>query len=63
MILAGNNNASLTAHKINNPKKYFKAANDDSYALVKLKNGKTYKHEFYFGSNVLVSIQSIVGTI
>ena len=53
LILVGNNNDTLTAHSVNTPKKYFKADNDDSYALVKLKNGKTYKHEFYFGSTYL----------
>jgi len=53
MILEGNNNDSLTAHRVNDAKKYFKAANDDSYALIKLKNGKIYRHEFYFGSSYL----------
>jgi hypothetical protein len=53
LILAGNNNDTLTAHKLNTFKKYFRPDNDDSYALVKLKNGKTYKHEFYFGSTYL----------
>ena len=53
MILVGNNNDTLTAHRVNTPKKYFFADNKDSYAIVKLKNGNTYKHEFYFGSTYL----------
>lgn len=53
LILVGNNNDSLTAHRMNSSGKYYKAANDDSYAIVKLKNGKTYRHEFYFGSTYL----------
>ena len=53
IILAGVNNDKLSAHVMNGAKKYFKATQDDSYALVKLKNGKTYKHEFYFGSTYL----------
>jgi hypothetical protein len=53
LILVGNNNDSLTVHNVNTLKKYFNADKDDSYALVKLKNGKTYKHEFYFGSTYL----------
>ena len=53
IILAGVNNDKMSTHVVNGAKKYFKAAQDDSYALVKLKNGKTYKHEFYFGSTYL----------
>ncbi len=53
LILVGNNNDTLTGHRVNTPKKHFIADKDDSYALVKLKNGKTYKHEFYFGSTYL----------
>jgi hypothetical protein len=53
MILVGNNNDSLTAHRMNSSGKYYKPASDESYAIVKLKNGKTYRHEFYFGSTYL----------
>ena len=53
MILAGVNNDKLKAYRVNVVNKYFDAAQDDSYALVKLKNGKTYRHEFYYGSTYL----------
>jgi hypothetical protein len=53
MILAGINNDKLIAHRINGVNNYFQASRDDSYALVNLKNGKTRRHEFYFGSTYL----------
>jgi len=53
MILAGNNNDKLTIYEVNGVNKYFNASRDDSYTLVKLKNGKTRRHEFYFGSTYL----------
>jgi len=53
LILAGNNNDKLTIYEIIGVNKYFNASPDDSYALVKLKNGKTRRHEFYFGSTYL----------
>ncbi len=53
MILAGVNSDKLKANVANGTNKYFRAALNDNYALVKLKTGKTYKHEFYFGSTYL----------
>ena len=53
VILAGVNNDKLKAQLVNGAKKYFKAAQEDSYAIVKLKNGKTYRQEFYYGSTYL----------
>jgi enediyne biosynthesis protein E4 len=53
LILATQNNDKLKAHILNSTNKYFNAALDDSYALVKWKNGKISKHEFYFGSTYL----------
>jgi len=53
LILAAVNNGSLSAIMSHGDNNYFHAAQDDAYALVKLKNGKTFKHEFYFGSTYL----------
>jgi enediyne biosynthesis protein E4 len=53
LILSAINNDKMKAHKTNGSKKYFYPANNDSYALVTLNNGKTYKHEFSFGSTYL----------
>ncbi len=53
LVLAAANNDKLKVHVVKGTKKYFTPAKDDSYALIKLKNGKTYKHEFYFGSTYL----------
>ncbi|MEO5599995.1 MAG: VCBS repeat-containing protein, partial [Cyclobacteriaceae bacterium] len=53
LILAGINNDQLKTHVVYSANKYYTAGKTDSYALVKLKNGSTYKHEFYFGSTYL----------
>lgn len=53
MILAGINSGTLKAHVTNERKEYFKAGPDDAYAIVKLQNGKSFKHEFYYGSTYL----------
>ncbi len=53
VILAANNSGNLKAHVTGKEGKYFRATRDDSYAIITLKNGKTYKHEFYYGSTYL----------
>ena len=53
VILAANNSGNLKAHVTGKEGKYFRATRDDSYALITLRNGKTYKHEFYYGSGYL----------
>jgi enediyne biosynthesis protein E4 len=53
LILAGVNNDKMNAQRVSGTKKYFRAAQDDSYAVVKLKNGKSYRQEFYYGSTYL----------
>jgi enediyne biosynthesis protein E4 len=53
LLLAAANNDSLKVHKANKISKYLRADKKDSYALIKFKNGKTYKHEFYYGSTYL----------
>ncbi len=55
IILAGINNGKLKTHNTNSPTKHFTPLANDVYALVKLKNGITYKHEFYYGSTYLSS--------
>ena len=54
MVLVANNNSRMEAYmfpsaanKVYDPKK------DDVYALIKKRNGKTVKHEFYTGNNYL----------
>ena len=53
MILAGINSGKLKAHTANVVKEYYKAVNDDAYAIIRLKSGKSFKHEFYYGSTYL----------
>jgi enediyne biosynthesis protein E4 len=53
LILAGVNNDQLKAHVVSAAKKYFTASANDSYAIVKFKNGKTRRYEFYYGSTYL----------
>ena len=53
LILAGINNGKLKAHITHLPEKYFTPGSGDAYAIIKLKNGRSYKHEFYYGSTYL----------
>lgn len=53
LILAGINNGKLKVHSTNTSAKYLSPKANDAYAIVKLKTGVTYKHEFYYGSSYL----------
>jgi hypothetical protein len=55
LILAGVNNGKLKVHRTNTFAKYFSPSPADAFAVIKLKNGRNYKHEFYFGSTYLSS--------
>jgi enediyne biosynthesis protein E4 len=53
IVLAGQNNTNVKAQITVNKKRYFNPSPHHSYALVKLKDGKIYRHEFYYGSTYL----------
>lgn len=53
IILAGVNNGKLKDHVASGVRKYYKAAVEDAYAIVRLTNGKFFKHEFFYGSTYL----------
>jgi enediyne biosynthesis protein E4 len=53
VILAGVNNERINMHFFDLSAKHIRADKDDTYALVRLKNGKIAKHEFYYGSTYL----------
>ncbi len=55
LILAGINNGKLKVHSTNTSTKYFSPKANDAYAIIKLKTGVSYKHEFYYGSTYLSS--------
>ena len=52
-ILAANNSSALKVYETAKWSQYYQAEKQDSYALVTLKNGKTRRHEFYYGSTYL----------
>ena len=54
MLLVGNNNDHLECYNINgrNSRTFIPGPND-VYAMVHLKNGRSYKQEFYYGNNYL----------
>jgi hypothetical protein len=54
-IITGVNNGATVIHQTKEVSKYFSPAPDDAYALIKLKNGKQMRHEFYYGSTYLSS--------
>jgi hypothetical protein len=53
LVLAGINNGKLTVHRTRVSGKYYSPSSADAFATIKLKNGRQYKHEFYFGSTYL----------
>ena len=53
MVIVGNNSDRTRVYSAKAKAKFYKASNDDSYAMVTLKSGKVYKQEFYFGSGYL----------
>ncbi|HEX8277869.1 MAG TPA: FG-GAP-like repeat-containing protein, partial [Segetibacter sp.] len=54
IILAGTNNDQIQAYRIRQKQNLpIPIKNTDSYAIVKKKNGQSYKQEFYYGSNYL----------
>jgi enediyne biosynthesis protein E4 len=53
LILVGNNSGPLTTYFVEIVTKNYQPSSTDAYALVTLKNGDTYKHEFYYGSTYL----------
>ncbi len=55
LILSGVNNGKLKVHRTNSTGKYYTPSANDAYAIIILKNGAQYKHEFYFGSTYLSS--------
>ena len=53
MVIVGNNSDRAKVYSTKSKEKFYKASNDDAYAMVTLKSGKVYKQEFYFGSTYL----------
>jgi len=53
LILAGNTSGPLKAYRDTRAGLCYRAQPQDAYAIVTLKNGKTFKHEFYYGSTYL----------
>ena len=54
MLLVGNNNDHLESYNINSRNtRTIIPGPSDVYAIVHLKNGRSYKQEFYFGNNYL----------
>jgi hypothetical protein len=53
LLAASQHNDSLKVFKLNASTKSIKVNANDAYALIKYKNGKTEKQEFYYGSSFL----------
>ena len=53
LLLVGNNNGAAKAFAVAQQYKTYQPHSDDAFALVTLANGKTFKHEFYYGSTYL----------
>jgi len=53
LLIVGNNDNAVQAYVTHQAGKYYRAERNDAYALVTLKNGQVYEHEFYYGSTYL----------
>lgn len=53
LVLVSNNSDRMSVFKIEQPAKIISAQYQDSYMIVTLKDGRAYKHEFYYGSTYL----------
>jgi hypothetical protein len=53
LILVGNNSNRVKLFKRRDSKDYIKTKPDDSYAIVTLTDGRSYRHEFQYGSTYL----------
>ena len=53
LILVANNADRLDVFQTDSPANSFTAENQDAYAVVKLKDGRSYRQEFYYGSTYL----------
>ena len=54
LLLVANNNDKMESYTVNSKNTRSAPAKlHDAYAIVQLKNGRTYKQEFYYGSNYL----------
>jgi hypothetical protein len=53
IVLAGNNSAPMEAYELIKDKKIIPVKNTDCYAIINKRNGQSYRHEFYYGSNYL----------
>lgn len=53
LVLAANNNNKMQAYQVKSGQKLIHAAPDDVYAIIKRKDGRGIRQEFYFGSGYL----------
>ncbi|HEY9488131.1 MAG TPA: RNA-binding protein, partial [Chryseosolibacter sp.] len=54
LIVASVNDDKIITHRATSEsKEYLNPRADDAFALIKLKNGQRYRHEFYYGSTYL----------
>ena len=53
LLIVGNNSGPIKAYAVNEKYKSYQAQQDDAFAVLTLRNGKSYKHEFFYGSTYL----------
>jgi hypothetical protein len=53
MVLVGNNDDKMQAYQFQSKLQNIPIKSTDAYAIIKKKNGQSYKQEFYYGSNYL----------
>jgi hypothetical protein len=53
LLIVGNNSGPTQAFIVKQESKLYQPRPDDAFALVTLSNGKTFRHEFFYGSTYL----------
>jgi len=53
LVLVANNAGQMGSYEVKLPGQVIHAQNQETHALIRQKNGKTYKQEFYYGSTYL----------
>ncbi|QNF34809.1 VCBS repeat-containing protein [Adhaeribacter swui] len=60
VLVVGNNNGGLEVFQLQKQGNYYPAQSRDAWAEVKLQNGKSYRHEFYYGSSFLSQSERVL---
>jgi hypothetical protein len=53
LVVVGNNSSEIKTYAVRSNSRSYAAARDDAFAVIRFRDGKTCKHEFFYGSTYL----------